>query len=317
MEHLVLYDGHWIPVDETERATAEAVEWIDFTHDEGQWFSTVEQLYGLQVHENHVADSLNKLHPPKFEASKDYEFLIMPSLISASEDALEFSAFTMLFKENLLITIRPAHCPQFPSIAEKLSRRKGKTPQSVSGLLLVIMDALVDAQLNTRPQFSTRVEGWQQGLVDNDSKLDDWQSFFLVQRKFNHLIDLCEMQWDALEEWRGETEMNLTGHQKIRLTDVLEHLQRLSNYINQLRSDIDNLLQIYFSLTQEKTNEIVRLLTVISVVFLPLNLMAGIFGMNFSSIPMIHSGLGFWVTLVIMAGIAVTIIVVLKRLRWL
>ncbi|MCB1754008.1 MAG: magnesium transporter CorA family protein [Gammaproteobacteria bacterium] len=317
MEHFIFVNGVWSPADAQAQIAADAVQWLDFTQDENQWFVTVENLFGLQVHENHIADSLNRQHPPKFEASKDYELLIMPSLIEATDEALEFSAYTMLFNETLLITIRPPQCLQHAGIVDRLERRKGKAPNSITGLLLGILNTLVDAQMNTRARFATKVEGWQESLVENENRLDDWQAFFFVQRRFNHLIGLCEMQWDALEEWRSETDMSLTAHQQIRLTDVLEHLQRLSNHIKQLRSDIDNLLQIYFSLTQEKTNEIVRLLTVISVVFLPLNLMAGIFGMNFSSTPLINSGFGFWITLFSMTAIAIGIIAVLRRLRWL
>lgn len=316
MEHYVLSYGQWLPVESVKKIPEDAPQWIDFTRDENEWFKIVEEKTGIHVHENHVSDSLNSAHPPKFESSSDYEMLIMPSLIESNAEKLEFSSYTFLITEHLLITIRPEHCPQYSTALARLTRRKGRSPGTIPGLLYVILNALVNVQLNMRPKFTSQVEIWQERLIERDGKLGDWTAFSSLQRQLNRLISLCEMQWDTVEDWRSETELTLTEHQQIRFKDVLEHLRRLSNHLQSLRNDSENLLQIYFSSTQEKTNEIVRLLTIISVIFLPLNLVAGVFGMNFSKIPFLESGIAFWITLGVMAGIAIIVFLILKRVRW-
>ena len=316
MDHYVQSYGQWLPVESVKKIPEDAPQWIDFTRDENEWFKKVAEITGIQVHENHISDSLNDTHPPKFESSSDYELLIMPSLIGASSEKLEFSTYTFLITEQLLITIRPEHCPQCSTVLDRLIRRKGRSPATIPGLLYLILNVLVNAQLSMRSDFTAQVENWQDQLIQQAGRLGDWAAFSLLQRQMNRLISLCEIQWDALEEWRSETELTLTEHQQIRFKDVLEHLQRLSDHLKNLRNDSDNLLQIYYSSTQEKTNEIVRLLTIISVIFLPLNLLAGVFGMNFSKIPFLESTIAFWITLGAMAGIAITVFFILKRLRW-
>lgn len=316
MDHFVQSYGQWLPIESVKKIPEGAPQWIDFTRDENEWYKILAEISGIQVHENHVSDSLNDVHLPKYESSSEYDLLIMPSLIKAEAEKLEFSSYTFLITEQLLITIRPAHCPQYSAVLDRLTRRRGQSPGTIPGLLYTILNTLVNVQLSLRSQFTARVENWQDQLIEQKGGLGDWSAFSLMQRQMNRLISLCEIQWDTVEEWRSETELILTEHQQIRFKDVLEHLHRVSHHLKNLRSDSDNLLQIYYSSTQEKTNEIIRLLTIISVIFLPLNLVAGVFGMNFSKIPFLESGIAFWITLGTMAVIAITVFLILKRLRW-
>ena len=75
-------------------------------------------------------------------------------------------------------------------------------------------------------------------------------------------------------------------------------------------------MQIYFSITGQRTNSIVQLLTIISVIFLPLNLIAGIFGMNFEHMPLLDHALGFWATAIGMTALGLAALLLLRLKRW-
>ena len=83
----------------------------------------------------------------------------------------------------------------------------------------------------------------------------------------------------------------------MRSRDVLEHIERVLSHVRRLESSIENAVQMHFSAQSNRTNEIMRTLTVLTAIFLPLNLVTGFFGMNFDTLPGIHSPRAFWITL--------------------
>ena len=99
------------------------------------------------------------------------------------------------------------------------------------------------------------------------------------------------------EDWR-ERELP-----RERSRDVHEHIERVLGHVRRLESSIESAVQMHFSAVGQRTNDIMRTLTVLTAIFLPLNLITGIFGMNFDALPLIHDATGFWIALLLMAGI--------------
>ena len=119
------------------------------------------------------------------------------------------------------------------------------------------------------------------------------------------LEDTCEdqraaiVEWiDALEEWPAVTEPKLQREReqlRLRSRDVLEHIERVLTHVRRLESSAETAVQMHFSEQNNRTNEIMRALTVLTAIFLPLNFVTGFFGMNFEGLPLIHSAKGFWI----------------------
>jgi Mg2+ and Co2+ transporter CorA len=104
---------------------------------------------------------------------------------------------------------------------------------------------------------------------------------------------------------------------KIRSRDVLEHIERVIHHVRRLEQNAETAVQMHFSAQSNRTNDIMRTLTVLTAIFLPLNLIAGIFGMNFEFIPFLHEQDGFWWAMGLMAMIAVGLSVYFWRMRYL
>ena len=155
----------------------------------------------------------------------------------------------------------------------------------------------------------------------------NWQ-LLLESRNALHLLeDTCEDQrsavqdWiDALETWAlpdtptGLRELDLL---KVRSRDVLEHIERVVHHVRRLEQSAETAVQMHFSAQSNRTNDIMRTLTALTAVFLPLNLIAGIFGMNFEFIPLVHRETGFWWAMGTMGVIALGLIVVFWRKQYL
>ena len=103
----------------------------------------------------------------------------------------------------------------------------------------------------------------------------------------------------------------------MRSRDVLEHIERVVHHVRRLEQSVETAVQMHFSVQGSRTNDIMRTLTVLTAIFLPLNLIAGIFGMNFEFMPWLHQAAAFWWTLGSMALIAVGLGLVFWRKRYL
>jgi magnesium transporter len=87
--------------------------------------------------------------------------------------------------------------------------------------------------------------------------------------------------------------------------------------VRRLEQNAETAVQLHFSVQSHRTNDIMRVLTVLTAVFLPLNLIAGIFGMNFEFVPLVHKAGGFWIAMAAMATIALLLVLVFWRKRYL
>ena len=109
-------------------------------------------------------------------------------------------------------------------------------------------------------------------------------------------------EWiDALAEWPAEADPALQRERellRLRSRDVLEHIERVLGHVRRLESSAETAVQMHFSAQGNRTNDIMRTLTVLTAIFLPLNLVTGFFGMNFEGLPLIHSATGFWIVFV-------------------
>jgi len=98
---------------------------------------------------------------------------------------------------------------------------------------------------------------------------------------------------------------------------VQEHIERVLSHVRRLENSAEGAVQMHFSAQGSRANDIMRTLTVLTAVFLPLNLITGLFGMNFDAMPLIHTHLGFWVAMGLMGLVAVGLVWWFRRQRYL
>jgi Mg2+ and Co2+ transporter CorA len=131
-----------------------------------------------------------------------------------------------------------------------------------------------------------------------------------LRGSLRRLEAVVEAQMDAVDERREQTSLPLDTSLAVCYNDLLEHLRRVYHHAVVVQQDVDALVQIYFSSSAQRTNEILQFLTILSAVFLPLNLLAGLFGMNFTHLPLQAVWYGPWVL------VGVTLLVVSGLLLW-
>ncbi len=202
-----------------------------------------------------------------------------------------------------------------------------RVPTSPADLMLRVINLIVDAYLDLRRDLTRQLDHWQADLIDPRSRFTNWSALMEARQSLRHLDEICEDQRGALQDWidaletlpppvdgaaARESELLM-----VRSRDVLEHIERVVHHVRRLEQNAETAVQMHFSVQSHRANDIMRVLTALTAIFLPLNLIAGIFGMNFEFIPLIHKADGFWIAMSLMAAIALLLGIVFWRKRYL
>ncbi|MFZ4623317.1 MAG: magnesium transporter CorA family protein [Rhodoferax sp.] len=200
-------------------------------------------------------------------------------------------------------------------------------PSSPADLMLRIVNQMVDSFLALRRELSHQLDHWQSELLNPRTRFANWSTLLNARLSLHQLDEVCEDQRSAIEDWiealKGwpETELPLSRHERdmlqVRSRDVLEHIERVVHHVHQLERNIEAAVQIHFNAQSHRTNEIMRTLTALTAIFLPMNFFTGFFGMNFEFLPLIHQQRGLWWAIGLMLALAVVLLVVFWRKRYL
>lgn len=237
--------------------------------------------------------------------------------------------------DQILLTVHPTDCAVRDAYAAKMleaglaeSRAGGaRLAGSPADLMLRIVNQMVDGYLELRRELTHQLDHWQSELLKPRTRFTNWNSMLEARLSLHQLDEICEDQRTAVQDWiealktwpDAQSPMDQREHDllQVRSRDVLEHIERVVHHVRRLEHSAETAVQMHFNAQSHRTNEIMRTLTVLTAVFLPLNLIAGIFGMNFEFIPMLHRSNGFWMAVGLMVLIAVTLVVFFWRRRYL
>ncbi len=266
--------------------------------------------------------------------------------LEAALEAIDTSPVGFVAYERVLLTVHPADCMVRDFFANRLRSQVGgailnsanaeprvdgrvgaRMPTGPADLMVRMVNHMVDSYLDLRRLLSRQIEYLQNELFSPRGRFDSWQLLLHSRNSLHLLEDTCEdqraaiVEWlDAIDEWPSEADPKLARDRellRVRSRDVLEHIERVLTHVRRLESSVESAVQMHFSQQSNQTNNIMRVLTTLTAIFLPLNLVTGFFGMNFDWLPGIHSAIGFWVTLGLMATIGLGLSLYFWRKRYL
>lgn len=259
-----------------------------------------------------------------------------PAFNRISSRAVGFVVF-----DKLLISVHPRGCYTAKSFIERsltdakfsvdATSARNRIPSGPADLVLRMINAMVDSYLDVRKELTTQLEHWQAELLKPDSRFINWGSLMGARSQLHVLEDLCDEQHDAMQEWldslreqpvasfAADAQLAQTRRDQMvaRARDVIEHIQRVVHHARRLEQSAETVVQIHFSAQSHRTNSIMRTLTALTAIFLPLNLITGFFGMNFEFLPLIHTANGFWWVFGFMIVLVVVVVTVFWRKQYL
>jgi len=294
---------------------ADGFLWLDFHHTDVDWPVLAERVTGVRFHERHVRDSLNLAHPSFYDSTGDYDMVVFRSHVPESGEVFFTHPSTFFLLDRVLVTVHPAGSHPEASVRQRLLAQPTRIPPDPPALMHLILNAMVDRFLALREPLTMRMEAWAAEMLDPRSA-EDLRSIMEHRSVLRRLESLSEEQEDAVIGWRDSTLLPMDEQLAVRYTDLVEHIRRITRFASQQQQEVENLIQLHFSAVSTRTNEIMRTLTVVSAIFLPLNLVAGIFGMNFEYMPELQMRAGYYLTLGGMVLLAVVLLMLFRSKRW-
>jgi Mg2+ and Co2+ transporter CorA len=224
--------------------------------------------------------------------------------------------------------VRDAYAAKLLQPAANEVRNAGaRLPTSAADLMLRVVNQVVDGYLALRRELTQQLDHWQSELLNPKSRFNNWAALLNARLALHQLDEVCEEQrsciqdWiEAVKTWPSATtaqELHERDLLQVRGRDVLEHIERVVHHVRRLEQNTETAIQMHFNAQSKRTNDIMRTLTALTAIFLPLNLIAGIFGMNFDFIPLLHLQTGFWWAMGSMVAIAAMLLLVFWRKRYL
>lgn len=233
--------------------------------------------------------------------------------------------------DRVLLTVHPADCQVRERFAQRLAQlaaardTRTRLPSGPADLMLRMINHMVDGYLELRRLLSRQSSDLQRDLLRPESHFIDWPVLLDSRNTLHMLEETCEDQRSAMQDWIDELQQWPEPAQaaaardqellRVRSRDVLEHIERVLSHVRRLEQSSEAAVQMHFSAQSQRTNDIMRTLTVLTAIFLPLNLITGIFGMNFDALPLVHNATGFWVAFgaILLLGIGLGVFFWRKR----
>lgn len=293
------------------------VSWInvDGIHD----VHIIERLGRLfDMHPLILEDVLNTSQRPKFEDYESHVFAVLKMLRSPGDGELVRSEqISIVLGRNFVVSFQESIGDVFEPIRDRIRNAKGRIRKmGPDYLAYALLDAIVDGYFSVLEATGERIESLEEQLVrePTDRILREIHS---LKRE---MIFLRRSVWPLrelianLQRTESELVAESTG---IYLRDVYDHTIQVIDTVESHRDIVASMIDLYLSSVSNRMNGVMKVLTIIATIFIPLTFVAGIYGMNFKNMPELEWRWGYAVVLLIMVVIAAGMIVYFRKKKWL
>lgn len=288
--------------------TDHGFEWIDITHPEKEELQAIAKEYNLE--QASVNDCLQSDHLPKYETIDGYAFIIFR--IYSEQDALEADTvqeltnkIAIFFTDQYVISIHRKEQPFMADLIKNL--QAGKFTHSGQLLNMIIRACLISYDAPS-VKLAQAIDYYEEQVFLKNRKVPLLKGLYYLRRKIDLVKRMLILSYDIID--------NIDTNGDVNTRDTRDLYIRLQNVYESLYDNINQLLNVYFSTSSQRTNEIMRVLTIFSVFFMPLTFIVGIYGMNFKYMPELDWKAGYPAVMILMALITVGIYFWFKKKGW-
>ena len=300
-----------------EAADTAGVRWINIEgiHDL-ELIKRVGDCYGL--HPLVLEDIVNTNQRPKIEDYGDYIFIVARMINLHKDQSIETEQVSLILGQGFVLSFQEGvEDDAFEPVRERLRTGRGRIRAlGADYLAYSLIDAIVD-------KYFTVLEGMGELVEDLEDELSGDPSHLVLRRIIalkREIIFLRKGVWplrevaSALE--RGESNL-IDAETRIFFRDIYDHTIQVIDGVETFRDLLSGMLDLYLSNTGNRTNEVMKFLTVVGTIFIPLTFLVGVYGMNFKHMPELEWYNGYYALWIFMILITVGMIAYFKKKRWL
>jgi magnesium transporter len=311
-------ERHFGQVDEyLDNPCNGAVVWVDVegVHD-------VELIRAMgEKHSFHplvLEDIVNTVQRPKIEDYGDYLFIVLKMLHPTEEGGFSSEQRSLILGQDYLFTFQEGiKGDAFDSVRDRIRGGKGKIRgMGADYLAYSLIDAIVDG-------YFSILEGFGERIVDVEEELTltpDQKALHRINGMKKEIIYLRKTVWPLREAIsfleRGDSHL-LQDATRIYFRDVYDHTVQVIDTVETYRDLLSGMLDLYLSSISNRTNEVMKFLTVIGTIFMPLTFLVGVYGMNFKHFPELEWKNGYFILWGLMIAMSLLMVAFFRKKRWL
>lgn len=271
----------------------------------------------LDLHPLAVQDALRDRHPPKIEAFDNYTFLLFKGLSSVSE-TLDFTTLqlALFVGKRLLVTRRSAESRSVNRLWEEIRQNATRMAAGTDRLSLQLTRMIVEHYLQFILGLEPRLEELEEEILarPRDEIIGELSGYKTELKKLRRIFVYHQQILSTLRTHKVAAFGEKVEHE---LNDVFEQQERAASLTDLYYELASDMIDSYISIASHHLNQIMKVLTIITAIFVPLSFLAGIYGMNFEYMPELHTPSGYFILLAIMLAIATILLLIFRKKRWL
>ncbi|NLX52685.1 MAG: magnesium/cobalt transporter CorA [Deltaproteobacteria bacterium] len=277
-------------------------------------FEEIGALFGL--HPLILEDILNTDQRPKAEDFGDYLFIVLKNISNSTNRDFQVEQVSIILGKDFVLSFREKESPLFDPIRERLRTAKGRVRKAGADYLAHhLLDAVVDQYFVVLDDIEQKIERLEDDLVlrTTPAKLQE------IHRLKKELIVLRKSLWplrEAIALLERSDSPLITDSDLIYFKDISDHIIAVIDTVDTFRDILAGMLDIYLSSAGIKLNQVMKVLTIIATIFMPLTFLAGIYGMNFKYMPGLDWPWSFFVVWGAMLTIALGMLMLFRRKKW-
>jgi magnesium transporter len=272
----------------------------------------------FKIHPLVLEDIMNTGQRPKMEDFNNYLFLVLKMLsYDEEENETKTEQVSLILSSNYVISFQESEGDVFEPIRERIRTDRGRIRKmGVDYLAYSLIDAIVDNYFMVLEKIGEKIEDIEDELVKNPTP----EVLHTIHRLKRELIFLRKSVWplreviSRLERWESPL---IDKSIDIYLRDVYDHTIQVIDALETFRDMLSGMLDIYLSSVSNRMNEVMKVLTIIATIFIPLTLVAGIYGMNFRYMPELDWVWGYPMVYMVMLAVSAVMLMYFRRKKWL
>ena len=274
------------------------------------------ECYGL--HPLVLEDILNTDQRPKMEDYGEYIYIVLKDLdYDDKSSQIEPEQISLILGPNFVFSFQEREGDTFDTIRERLRNSKGRIRKmGADYLAYTLLDSIVDNYFIILEKLGEKIEFLEEKLVTQPTP----ETLQIIHHLKREMIFLRKAVWPLREVIngleRGESSL-IKESTRIYLRDVYDHTIQTIDTIETYRDMVSGMLDIYLSSVSNRLNSVMKVLTIIATIFMPLTFLAGVYGMNFKFMPELEWRWGYPVIWLVMVGIGVCMLLYFRKKRWL
>ncbi|PKP25806.1 MAG: magnesium and cobalt transport protein CorA [Bacteroidetes bacterium HGW-Bacteroidetes-2] len=288
---------------------------IDGLHDE----NTIEEVCTyLGIHKLTMEDILSVGQRPKIEEHSGYLHIVLKMfMLDPTDDTIEEEQLSFILKGNILITFQERTGDVFDSVRKRLKEGKGFIrKRGTDYLLYALLDSVVDNYFIILETFGEKLEQVETALLENPDK-NTLNKLHLLRRETLNLRRSIYPLREVVSRFEKMEEPFINPEIKVFIRDLYDHTIQVIETIEVFRDMASGLLDLYMNSVSNKMNEIMKVLTIMASIFIPLTFIAGVYGMNFENMPELNYKYGYYIVWIIMLLLIVGMLFYFKKKKWL